>query len=1572
MNTVAHAPTAYRQPFDGGNRHGIVEEHADGREGRRKQGSGKKQLGGKQQSLLTRTVPAEFSNVAIDALRWWAARTPHAASSTSIPWKKVHRCVEAIFGAGAVAYTSLIGRITILGSTILRRRGNAVCNRLFVSLSPLEKVDVFGGPCAVAPLLDGVDVNTFFHEVFFGEVADDSDDRVAFTAWESPPGSPRGDADVHADVEVVAAVDPRNESVLGPPVEPNLGAVESLPPPSSPPSSPLAHGPSSSRRGARAHQHAATPRSTAPRVARPRTAPPLMEAAVPLFEEPVRRAFDDLVSEERAALRAGDLNAALAAQIERCGLDTKRFGPTRRATTPMDVARRGTAILHMNLGATLSPPTTALFLAKDDAAAILALCETQLVTWCADSPEQVEAAVSVFERATSTLALLRGSTSAFRFETIPGWTVQVARMKISEYCRRGHIDTLVKACTAVTSELVRAKPLTRGGGASEQEREVRRARAAAARMHLPGGISNAMQLLEREGAAPGNAETLTKLKALCPPSRGAISADTNAALDDFSRDPDGLVFFDVAIVDACIRKAARGKSQDLTGFRVEHLQSLFRNGGVVRGVNQFCAILTFLLESLARSPRSSFGVISRAQLVGVPKPKDPSSIRPIGITSVIRRIWAKVALASAVGLVEFFTNSHPRATQLAVGVQGGTQQLGILAQLVRDANPHYGTLQMDVTNAFNCIDREKMLRVLLALKSRPFAPHLLSFATSLYANGAQSLTFLADSGQQHTVSCESGVTQGCGLGTTLFAIGFHQIILDVLVEDEVSGRNEFKNVFVGAYADDIAAHGPPDELVLFANALASRLESDATLRVKEFTYFPGSHSPTISFTSREIVDSLRGWNEVSDGIVIAGNPIGSRAFIANFAARTLTKHDARLEAIRRFAETSSRDAVGGPHQGYYRHLALFLLDYCAKRRLDFLLHVTPTSLVNGCVLSCAQEAIDATFTKIVNGEVVFTELDDVGRALYALPHRFGGQDFPSLVDVAPLAFVGNIAAHAAAVVKKLRVRFPDLLDDIELASERQDSLREEGSVDILHQPSFFSEFSAVFHDVKEILESIDGVSLLPPTPRDTLTQTRPKLKREIETRRSSLRHEELMATLTRGVTHGVDHYAKSTAAIQLKVAECVRASRLKYRSLEALQTSNLNVKRIESLDTDLFGPGRPVNLISDNALPVITRMHLLQPVLSGPDAADFNFSEQHGFECLWNGDREMCNGTTKKSMHDGIVRATCDVFERLHGGRRVVHERDDLMRHMEYTDAHGVRHRPDLAINDYCSSGLKRVYDVTLVAPIGRITVAEKVTIVARVDHHGDAERAKRAKPAWSNYAAQDRSRATFVPLTLDWFGSLGPEFVRTCKELATAQALRTLPFGSSIEALSAEQLNIFDRTRDWHFKRTLSFISTYALNAIGRYVYSVRESQEVIGPLTRARRDPALPRRDLKRPDSCVFKSVQCDADGEPVLAAIRRKGQTLALRERQHATRYLDYGARSRLDPRAAVYARAEHLVTGADALDSVDDAYVVDDVVDDVGGVIGVGIVGVVGVTSAANSDDDIARVDVAAAALAQETR
>jgi len=59
---------------------------------------------------------------------------------------------------------------------------------------------------------------------------------------------------------------------------------------------------------------------------------------------------------------------------------------------------------------------------------------------------------------------------------------------------------------------------------------------------------------------------------------------------------------------------------------------------------------------------------------------------------------------------------------------------------------------------------------------------------------------------------------------------------------------------------------------------------------------------------------------------------------------------------------------------------------------------------------------------------------------------------------------------------------------------------------------------------------------------------------------------------------------------------------------------------------------------------------------------------------------------------------------------------------------------------------------VTLVAPIGRLTVAEKVTIFAHADHHVAAECKKRAKPG---------SRSQFdIKITRRWRARSTPLFV--------------------------------------------------------------------------------------------------------------------------------------------------------------------------------------------------------------------
>ena len=53
---------------------------------------------------------------------------------------------------------------------------------------------------------------------------------------------------------------------------------------------------------------------------------------------------------------------------------------------------------------------------------------------------------------------------------------------------------------------------------------------------------------------------------------------------------------------------------------------------------------------------------------------------------------------------------------------------------------------------------------------------MYGFAAALYGNGKQDLAYFLDSADEETIECETGVTQGCGLGTLLFALAFHECI----------------------------------------------------------------------------------------------------------------------------------------------------------------------------------------------------------------------------------------------------------------------------------------------------------------------------------------------------------------------------------------------------------------------------------------------------------------------------------------------------------------------------------------------------------------------------------------------------------------------------------------------------------------------------------------------------------------------------------------------------------------------------------------------------------------------------
>ena len=66
--------------------------------------------------------------------------------------------------------------------------------------------------------------------------------------------------------------------------------------------------------------------------------------------------------------------------------------------------------------------------------------------------------------------------------------------------------------------------------------------------------------------------------------------------------------------------------------------------------------------------------------------------------------------------------------------------------------------------------------------AKQFGPSLYGFAASLYGNGKQDLAYFLDGADVETIECETGVTQGCGLGTLLFALAFHECIIAELEE----------------------------------------------------------------------------------------------------------------------------------------------------------------------------------------------------------------------------------------------------------------------------------------------------------------------------------------------------------------------------------------------------------------------------------------------------------------------------------------------------------------------------------------------------------------------------------------------------------------------------------------------------------------------------------------------------------------------------------------------------------------------------------------------------------------------
>ena len=523
--------------------------------------------------------------------------------------------------------------------------------------------------------------------------------------------------------------------------------------------------------------------------------------------------------------------------------------------------------------------------------------------------------------------------------------------------------------------------------------------------------------------------------------------------------------------------------------------------------------------------------------------------------------------------------------------------------------------------------------------------------------------------------------------------------------------------------------------------------------------------------------------------MFAGNPIGDVEFINEEVKKKVETCAKRLDVIKEFASTT--DEPASPFRGFYKHLSLGLIQLCCDRRLDYALQVVPSGWINSEHLAKAANDIRSAVSHATNGEIDFAALDAVGKHLFQMPHRLGGQNFHDISNEAPFCFLGNIAAHAHLVKEKLEKFDNSLMEKLELKL----ALSEDNE-----EPNWIGGIIGALDDAKNALDAIDSSGVLPSSWNKILSRDDTQRKNSILHLWQEKTHESLKDSLRDG---------SRVNAMRLKTIECIESARSRWRTIEAIQ-GGLDFTSLKAIDDDnrLDAAGfRGANYITDAALPVVLRLTLAQPIVTGEGEEKFTFAERMGFQSLWEHRKSGHWGTRRR--HDAVMRIFGATMNKLlSGGKTCVFEKDADFSRSCFVEG-GKKHRPDMVIDNAFDDNVKIVFDLTNVAPLTR-----RGTDILAVDNHlEDAEEKKRSSPAWANFVPLDGLTSEFVPFALGWYGDMG--------EAATSFIRRVVDHHVRDEYTAA-----------WRMRKILAAIQTRHLNILGVYLQNCRFDMESKGPI--------------------------------------------------------------------------------------------------------------------------------------------
>jgi hypothetical protein len=195
-------------------------------------------------------------------------------------------------------------------------------------------------------------------------------------------------------------------------------------------------------------------------------------------------------------------------------------------------------------------------------------------------------------------------------------------------------------------------------------------------------------------------------------------------------------------------------------------------------------------------------------------------VRPIGARSIFVRIFGKGVACSllqelrrVLGLNNFVLDHV------------GVEKLVKICVGTLEYHPEFVGLFPDIINAFNSMDRAKMLSVFAADPACGEAMHYLKIAYMEFPE-------LIDSCDETIMKSESGATQGCPMAMMLFAYAFSKVFdkLRVLLNAQEATVSPIDKTFMGAIADDASIIGTPYNTVLMYLNMQKIADEDFNLK----------------------------------------------------------------------------------------------------------------------------------------------------------------------------------------------------------------------------------------------------------------------------------------------------------------------------------------------------------------------------------------------------------------------------------------------------------------------------------------------------------------------------------------------------------------------------------------------------------------------------------------------------------------------------------------------------------------------------------------------------------------------